>query len=152
MRQIELAYGRNSLNFTFDEKIELLTPFIVQRIKIIDHDPYDSVGLISLGTTPRGTAVEVNQALKDFSHVIITGGIGFHYFAGFTGGRKSICPGLASAQTIQATHMLALDFERGGRRAGVAAGLIKGNAVSGECERVAALVNPAFVVNRIVNE
>ena len=44
------------------------------------------------------------------------GGINFHYFAGFTGGRKSICPGLASAKTIEATHMLAFDFERGGRR------------------------------------
>jgi nickel-dependent lactate racemase len=55
--------------------------------------------------------VEVNSALKEFSRVILTGGVTFHYFAGFTGGRKSICPGLASAKTIEATHMLALDFE-----------------------------------------
>lgn len=48
--------------------------------------------------------------------------------------------------------MLALDFERGGRRAGVGSGLLKGNAVSEECERVAALINPAFLVNTIVNE
>ena len=66
--------------------------------------------------------VEVNSALKEFSRVFLTGGITFHYFAGFTGGRKSICPGLASAETIEATHMLALDFERGGRKAGVRAG------------------------------
>src|SRR6185436_15728942 len=81
-----------------------------------------------------------------------TGAVGFHYFAGFTGGRKSICPGLASAKTIEATHMLALEFERGGRREGVAAGLLRGNAVSEECERVAALIDPAFIVNAIVDE
>lgn len=137
---------------TPDEKKELLTPFIVQRIKTIDHDPYDSTGLVALGTTPRGTAVEVNRALKDFSHVIITGGIGFHYFAGFTGARKSICPGLASAQTIQATHMLALDFERGGRRAGVGTGLLDGNAVHEECERIADMVKPSFSVSSVVDE
>jgi nickel-dependent lactate racemase len=137
---------------TPDEKKELLTPFIVQRIKTIDHDPYDSIGLIALGTTPRGTAVEVNRALKDFSHVIITGGIGFHYFAGFTGARKSICPGLASAQTIQATHMLALDFERGARRAGVGTGILDGNAVHEECERVADMVQPSFSVSSVVDE
>ena len=101
------------------EKIELLTPFIAQRVKTIDHAAYDPSATVSLGTTERGTPVEVNRALKDFSHVVITGGIGFHYFAGFTGGRKSICPGLASARTIEATHMLALDFETGGRRIGV---------------------------------
>jgi nickel-dependent lactate racemase len=90
--------------------------------------------------------------LQDYSHVITTGAIGFHYFAGFSGGRKSICPGLASARTVAATHMLALDFENGGRRAGVGAGLLDGNAVNEECERVCELINPAFSVNTVVDE
>jgi len=84
--------------------------------------------------------------------VILTGAVSFHYFAGFTGGRKAICPGLAAAETIKATHMLALDFERGGRRAGVAAGSLKGNAVNEECERIAAMIDPAFIVNAIVDD
>ncbi|MGH9931776.1 MAG: nickel-dependent lactate racemase [Pyrinomonadaceae bacterium] len=134
------------------EKIELLTPFIAQRVKTIDHDAYDASQMVLLGTTGRGTPVAVNRALKDFSHVIITGAIGFHYFAGFTGGRKSVCPGLASARTIEATHMLALDFETGGRRAGVGTGLLDGNAVHEECERVAALVQPCFSINSVVDE
>ena len=134
------------------EKIELLTPFIAQRVKTIDHAAYDAAQMISLGATDRGTPVEVNRALRDFSHVIITGAIGFHYFAGFTGGRKSICPGLASARTIEATHMLALDFETGGRRAGVGTGLLDGNAVHEECERVAALVEPCFGINSVVDD
>ena len=137
---------------TEKEKHELLTQFVVQRLRVLQHDAYDNSQLITLGTTERGVTVEVNRALKEFSRVILTGGIGFHYFAGFTGGRKSICPGLASARTIEATHMLALDFVSGGRRAGVAAGALDGNAVHEECERVAALVAPAFGVNTIVDE
>ena len=134
------------------EKIELLTPFVVQRLKIIEHDAYDQAKLTTLGTTQTGVTVEVNRALKEYSHVFLTGGITFHYFAGFTGGRKSICPGLASAKTIEATHMLAMDFEAGGRKTGVRAGALNGNAVHEECERVAALIAPAFSVNTIVGE
>lgn len=134
------------------EKSELLTPFVVQRLRILEHDAYDRAKLTGLGKTDGGVTVEVNSALKEFSRVILTGGITFHYFAGFTGGRKSICPGLASAKTIEATHMLALDFEKGGRMAGVRAGQLDGNPVHEECERIASLVAPAFGVNTIVDE
>lgn len=134
------------------EKQALLTPFIVQRIKVIDHNAFDEKQLTLIGETERGTPVELNRALTEFSRVILTGGINFHYFAGFTGGRKSVCPGLASARTIEATHMLALDFVRGGRRSGVGIGMLEGNAVHEECERVAALIGPAFSINAIVDE
>jgi nickel-dependent lactate racemase len=137
---------------TEQEKIELLTPFIVQRLRILTHDAYDQSKLSTFGKTESGVTVELNSALKEFSRVFLTGGITFHYFAGFTGGRKSICPGLASAKTIEATHMLALDFETGGRRSGVRAGALDGNAVHEECERIASLVAPAFSINTIVNE
>src|SRR5215217_869934 len=137
---------------TEQEKAELLTPFIVQRLRILTHDAYDQSKLSTFGKTESGMTVEFNSALKEFSRVFLTGGITFHYFAGFTGGRKSICPGLASAKTIEATHMLALDFETGGRRAGVRTGALDGNAVHEECERVASLVAPAFSINTIVNE
>jgi nickel-dependent lactate racemase len=134
------------------EKTELLTPFVVQRLQILQHDAYEPANLTTLGTTQSGIAVEVNSALKAYSRVFLTSGITFHYFAGFTGGRKSICPGLASAKTIEATHMLAMDFDKGGRKAGVRAGALDGNAVHEECERVAALIAPAFSVNTIVDE
>ena len=137
---------------TEKEKIELLSPFIVQRLRIIQHDAYDRNKLTTLGTTDGGVVVEVNSALKEFSRVFLTGGITFHYFAGFTGGRKSICPGLASAKTIEGTHMLALDFETGGRRSGVQTGRLEGNPVHEECERVASLIAPAFSINTVVDE
>lgn len=137
---------------SLDEKRKLLTPFIFQRIKTLDHDAHDPSTLVVVGETRHGTRVELNRALRDFSHVILTGAIGFHYFAGFTGGRKSICPGLASAQTIEATHMLAFDFERGGRRAGIGIGLLDGNAVHEECESIAEMINPLFGINSVVDE
>ena len=137
---------------TEEEKLALLTRFIVQRIRTLDHDAYDEARLSSLGTTSNGVRVEVSAALRDFSRVVLIGGINFHYFAGFTGGRKSVCPGLASAKTIEATHMLAFDFERGGRKVGVGPGLLAGNAVHEECERVTELVAPAFGINTIVDE
>ena len=135
-----------------EEKLELLSPFIAQRIRTIDHDAYDASQLIQVGVTTSGAAVEVNRALKEFSKVILTGAVGFHYFAGFTGGRKAICPGLAAAETIKATHMLALDFERGGRRSGVGSGLLKGNAVNEECDRVTAMIEPSFLINALVDD
>jgi nickel-dependent lactate racemase len=137
---------------TEEEKRELLSPFIAQRIKTLNHDAYDESSLVRIGMTDPGATVEVNRALREFSRVIIIGGVGFHYFAGFTGGRKSICPGLSSAAAIESTHMYALDFEAGGRRAGVGTGLLEGNAVHEACERIAALVDPAFGVNTIVDE
>jgi lactate racemase len=137
---------------TVAEKVELLSPFIVQRIRTLDHNASDPHALSAFGTTDSGLQVELNRALREFSRVIMIGGIGFHYFAGFTGGRKSICPGLASAGTIEATHMLALDFEAGGRKTGVGTGRLDGNAVHEECDRITAIVNPAFGINAIVDD
>lgn len=137
---------------TADEKSELVTPFITQRIRTLDHNAYDAKSIISLGVTARGTPIELNKSLKEFSRVVITGAAGFHYFAGFTGGRKSICPGLASAKTIEATHMLALDFETGGRRAGVETGRLAGNAVHEECEAIASVIEPFFGITTVVDE
>ena len=144
---------------TEDEKRELLTPFIFQRIKTIDHNAkdlmqiagLDSKQFVNLGEI-NGTPIELNKALTEHDHVIIVGGITFHYFAGFTGGRKLICPGLASARTISATHALAFDCETKTRRAGVGAGLLDGNAVHEAFMEVAAKINPSFSINTIVNE
>jgi nickel-dependent lactate racemase len=136
---------------TREEKAELLTPFIVQRVRTLAHDPDEASQHTSFGETERGTPVELNRALFEHSHVILTGSVGFHYFAGFTGGRKSVCPGLASRRTIEATHLQALDFDKGGRRAGVGTGRLDGNAVHEECERIAAEAAPSFLINTVTD-
>ncbi len=134
------------------EKTTLLTPFIAQRIKTIDHAPRDISRIVRLEATAGGIPVELNRALVDNDHVILIGGISFHYFAGFTGGRKLICPGLASSKTVSATHKLAFDCDKRSRRAGVGTGLLTGNAVHEAFVEAASRITPAFCINTIVND
>jgi nickel-dependent lactate racemase len=137
---------------TETEKRELLTPFIFQRVKTLDHDPRDLMQIVKFGETRGGIPIELNRALLEHDRVIIVGGVTFHYFAGFTGGRKLICPGLASTRTVSATHALAFDCERKMRRAGVETGSLDRNAVHESFIEVARKLPPAFSINAIVND
>ena len=134
------------------EKDAILTPFIAQRIKAHNHDPRDLVRLKRVGEIGNGISVELNAAIFEHDHVILVGGISFHYFAGFTGGRKLICPGLASRQTISATHKLAFDCERLDRRDGVGTARLEGNPVHEAFVDAASKANISFCVNAIVND
>lgn len=134
------------------EKQIILTPFIAQRIKTLDHNSRDLAQIVRLGETASGIPIELNRALLEHDRVIIVGGISFHYFAGFTGGRKMICPGLASTRTVSETHRLAFDCETKSRREAVGAGLLNGNAVHEAFIEVARKVPPHFAVNTIVND
>ena len=137
---------------TEEEKREILTPFIVQRLKILDHNAKDLSQIIRLGETRRGIPIELNRALVEHDHVILVGGVSFHYFAGFGGGRKMVCPGLGSTRTVGETHKLAFDFERKTRREGVGLAQLEGNAVHEEFVEVVEKINPAFSINSIVND
>ncbi len=134
------------------EKQTLLTQFIAQRIKTLDHNARDLAQIVRLGETGSGIPIELNRALTEHDRVIIVGGVTFHYFAGFTGGRKLICPGLASSRTISATHKLAFDCETKSRRQNVGTGIIDGNAVHDAFVEVARKLPPAFSVNTITND
>lgn len=137
---------------TEPEKREILTPFIAQRIKTLDHGPRDLMQIVRVGETSGDIPVELNRALTEHDHVILIGGVTFHYFAGFTGGRKLICPGLASAKTVAATHKLAFDCESKERRQGVGTGLLDGNPVHEAFVEAASIIRPSFSVNTIVND
>ena len=134
------------------EKQEILTPFIAQRIKTLDHNARDLMQLMHVGETSGGIRVDLSRALFEFNHVVLIGGVSFHYFAGFTGGRKLVCPGLASSKTISATHKLAFDCENLDRRSGVGTGLLDGNAVHEAFVEAASKTKIAFAVNTIVND
>lgn len=134
------------------EKSSILTPFIAQRIKTFHHDPRDLMQIIRLGETSGGIPIELNRALTEHAHIILIGGVSFHYFAGFTGGRKLICPGLASAKTVSETHKLAFDCETKSRRDGVDTGLLDGNAVNEAFMEAVAKINPAFAITSIVDD
>lgn len=134
------------------EKREILTPFIVQRVKTLDHDARDLMQIVRLGETAGGIPIELNRALLEHDRVIIVGGVSFHYFAGFSGGRKLICPGLASSRTVAATHKLAFDCERKTRRENVGAGIVQGNAVHEAFNEIVERFPPVFSVNTITND
>jgi nickel-dependent lactate racemase len=134
------------------EKAAILTPFIAQRIKTLDHDPRDLMQLVGIGETSGGIEIGLNRALVEHDHVVIIGGVTFHYFAGFTGGRKLICPGLASSRTISETHKLAFDCETKTRRDGVDTGRLDGNAVHEAFVEVVTRRTPAFAISTIVND
>lgn len=137
---------------TDEEKAAILTPFIFQRIKTLDHDPRDLMQLMQLGKTSGGIPIELNRALVEYDHVVLIGGVSFHYFAGFTGGRKLVCPGLASSRTISETHKLAFDCTTRSRRDGVDTGLLDGNAVHESFMEVVAKIEPAFAITTVVND
>lgn len=135
-----------------EEKEQILTPFVAQRIKTLDHRPRDLMQIEQYGETDGGIRVGLNRALKEYDRVITVGSVSFHYFAGFTGGRKLICPGLASSATIAATHKLAFDCETKDRRRGVGTAMLDGNAVHEAFMEIAAMAAPDLSVNTIVDE
>ena len=136
---------------TADEINDLLTPFIAQRIKVLHHNAFDQIKNFNIGETSTGIPVEVNWLLTEYDHIVLVGSVTFHYFAGFTGGRKLIVPGLASARTIAATHSLAFDCESMDRRDGVGTALLDGNPVHEAFVECAEFIKPSFAISSIVN-
>jgi len=65
--------------------------------------------MVELGVTSRGTPVRVNRKLLELDRVVLINSVEPHYFAGYSGGRKSILPGVSSYETIEANHKFALE-------------------------------------------
>lgn len=78
--------------------------------RIICHDANNSE-CVYLGDSKNGTPMEVNKIAVDADRLVIITSVEPHYFAGFTGGRKSFLPGVASFRTIEANHKLAMNKE-----------------------------------------
>lgn len=87
------------------------------RVRMSAHDATDKGQLESIGTTTRGIEVTLNRRITGSDGIICIGNVKPHYFAGFTGGRKSLIPGCAGYHTIEMNHRLAIDV--GARPMGV---------------------------------
>lgn len=72
--------------------------------RIFIHDCYADKSLVELGRTSRGTRIIVSKKLAAAEAVICINSVEPHFFAGFTGGRKSFVPGMAAFETIVANH------------------------------------------------
>ncbi|WP_298270257.1 nickel-dependent lactate racemase [Geobacter sp.] len=122
------------------------------RIRIVDHDCDDPGELAFIGRTSGGVEVEVNRRVVEADRVILTGTIGFHYFAGFGGGRKSILPGVAARRSCMASHFAVLNPGEGsGKNPLAATGNLAGNPVHAAMDEACAMVEPAFILNTVLS-
>jgi lactate racemase len=134
---------------THGEIRRILGEDLASSHEVLRHDPDDPARLIDLGRTRSGTPVRVNRALEEHDRLILTGAVGFHYYAGFSGGRKAVVPGLAARETVTRNHLRALRRD-GTRHPAARAGVLQGNPVHRDMAEAAALVGPHFLVNAVI--
>ncbi len=79
------------------------------KSNIILHNARDYTSLANIGKTKKETEVWINKEIIEAGAIIPIGSVEPHYFAGFTGGRKSFIPGLTGYETIEQNHKLALE-------------------------------------------
>ena len=104
-----IATGTHRPN-TEKEIVEMYGPEITASgINIVNHDCNDKKNLTYYGTTKMGNDIYLNNLIDSSDFIISTGVIGFHYFAGYSGGRKSILPGIAARESIQRNHAMMVD-------------------------------------------
>jgi nickel-dependent lactate racemase len=129
---------------TAEQRRGLLGAEVAGRIRFSEHDANDAGACERIGETSRGTPVEINRKLLGREKALLVGAVGYHYFAGFGGGRKLVLPGCASRASCSANHMLVL----GG---GVRAGELAWNAVHEDMLEGCELVEPDFLINVLLD-
>jgi len=83
----------------------------VFKDRIHVHDSKREEDMIYIGTSKNGTEMYVNRLGMEAHKIVIIGSVEPHYFGGYTGGRKSFLPGIASRKTIEQNHKHALKLE-----------------------------------------
>lgn len=117
-----------------DELERVLGPgvFADYASRVFSHDARETQSLVAVGVTGRGTPVYLNRLLVEARSVILINSVEPHYFAGYTGGRKSVFPGLAGYESIRANHRWAME-------PGAEALRLAGNPVHEDLEEATAL-------------
>jgi len=98
---------------------------------------------VEVGTSALGNPIFLNRRVAEADHVVTIGHIGMHYYAGYSGGRKNILPGVAGATTIERNHALM-------SRPECAACRYDGNPLSEEMVEAAGLVRYRFLVDIVL--
>jgi nickel-dependent lactate racemase len=146
-----IAVGAHRQN-TRDEVVELCSEAVCHRVRVVNHDAWDSANMVSFGKTSRGTEVALSRIAVEADRLILTGGVIYHYMVGYGGGRKSVMPGVASLKTIQQCHMWAMAGEVGKGSNPLAANMkTRGNPAHEDMMEVAAFIQPDFIVNVVPN-
>ncbi len=104
-----------------------------------------SGGYIHMGTTPRGTPVDIARAVAEADFRICMGNIEYHYFAGYSGGVKAIMPGVSTRDAIQANHRHMVED-------GAIAGRLEGNPLREDLEASLEFCPVDFILNVVLDE
>lgn len=140
-----IATGLHRKN-TKDELRSILGNHILNEIKVINHDAFDNKKLRYIGKTSRGTELFINKYVMNSDKIIMTGYIEPHEFAGFTGGRKSLLPGVSGADTINHNHGLEnLDHPK------AKIGILDGNPIHEDMVEAARIAGVDFIVNVVLD-
>lgn len=126
---------------------KMLTPEVVRKYRVINHEPENENELVQFGTMRDGTPALINRHVVEADVRIITGFIEPHFFAGFSGGIKGIIPGTGGLRSIMSNH--------GAKNIGdpnATFGVTEGNPLWEELRDVALRVGPSFLLNVTLNE
>ncbi|MCW5947467.1 MAG: nickel-dependent lactate racemase [Fimbriimonadales bacterium] len=133
---------------TDEEKVELVGKQIAESYRIVDHKSEDRDELAKLPRlTVKGTEAYVNKLYIESDFKIVTGFIEPHFMAGFSGGRKGVCPGLVNVDTVRKFH--GFEFLDSPKTTNFS---IEGNPLHEEAIDVASMAGIDFLVNVALNE
>jgi len=131
---------------TKEELINKMGKEIVENETIINHISTNDENMIYLGKLPSGGDLKINKLAVGTELLIAEGFIEPHFFAGFSGGRKSVLPGIASAKTIMANHcseFIASPYAR--------TGILENNPIHTDMLYAAEQAKLAFILNVVID-
>ncbi|HWR44554.1 nickel-dependent lactate racemase [Sporomusa sp.] len=142
--RIVFALGTHRL-MTEEEMAGEVGPEVAKRVKMYNSDCKDKSQFEYLGETSYGTPVFINKRVTEVDHIICTGSVVHHFFAGFGGGRKAILPGVAYYETVRKNHSLMLDSN-------AVIGKLEGNPIYHDQVEGTEMCRPSFLLNVVLNE
>lgn len=131
---------------TKDELIAKFGEEIVKKEKIVIHDCDDNDNLVYMGDLPSGGRFILNKIAAEADLLVSEGFIEPHFFAGFSGGRKSVLPGVCARETVMFNHNASFVNHQKART-----GVLENNPIHADMLYAAKKANLAFIVNVIIN-
>ena len=119
---------------------------ITNKEHIVVHDCDDKDNLVYLGKLPSGGDLIINRLAAEADLLVAEGFIEPHFFAGFSGGRKSVLPGVASRATVMYNHNSAFIADPHSRT-----GVIEGNPIHNDMLYAARAARLDFIINVVID-
>lgn len=132
---------------TKDELISKFGEDIVNNEEIYIHDCDETDMLVSIGNLPHGGECIINKIAYEADLLVSEGFIEPHFFAGFSGGRKSVLPGVCARKTVLANHCSEFIANENCRT-----GILENNPMHEDMLWAAKRANLEFIVNVVLNE